>query len=79
MVSETKQPVPKPRRGTPARASEAPKGICTCGHDANHHVAFKYGCQAPGKRKGYCPCMRFIPRNEITGLPGMTEGPVKAD
>jgi hypothetical protein len=38
------------------------KEVCECGHPSNRHVVGKYTCQAPGSRKGYCPCMRFIPK-----------------
>ncbi len=38
------------------------KEMCECGHAASRHVVGKYTCQAPGTRKGYCPCMRFIPK-----------------
>jgi hypothetical protein len=37
--------------------------LCSCGHRAIDHAALKYSCQAAGKRKGFCPCMRFIPAN----------------
>jgi hypothetical protein len=43
-------------------ASKDGKEVCECGHAANRHVVGKYTCQAPGSRKGYCPCMRFIPK-----------------
>jgi hypothetical protein len=45
--------------------SDSPKPgreLCACGHRASKHVVGKYTCQAPGDRKGYCPCMRFIPK-----------------
>lgn len=49
--------------GRPADgASKSGKELCECGHPANRHVVGKYTCQAPGSRKGYCPCMRFIPK-----------------
>ena len=37
--------------------------ICTCGHRAINHAALKYACQSPGDYKGYCPCMRLIPKS----------------
>jgi hypothetical protein len=43
-------------------ASKTGKELCECGHPASRHVVGKYTCQAPGSRKGYCPCMRFIPK-----------------
>jgi len=39
--------------------------LCSCGHRAIDHAALKYSCQAAGKRKGYCPCMRFISANAV--------------
>jgi len=51
-------------KGRPADgASKAGKELCECGHTASRHVVGKYTCQAPGSRKGYCPCMRFIPKD----------------
>jgi|HubBroStandDraft_6_1064221.scaffolds.fasta_scaffold171042_2 hypothetical protein len=47
---------------TPDGVSKAGKEFCECGHTAGRHVVGKYTCQAPGSRKGYCPCMRFIPK-----------------
>jgi hypothetical protein len=50
-------------KGRPAdSAAKAGKELCECGHPASRHVVGKYTCQAPGSRKGYCPCMRFIPK-----------------
>src|SRR2546430_14268961 len=52
-------------RGRPAGASpELAREVCTCGHRAGSHAALKYSCQAPGDRKGFCPCMRFISAKE---------------
>lgn len=82
-MSNTKEPEGIPSGAGPGRKArgspEVPKAICTCGHRASNHVAFKYACQAPGKRKGYCPCMRFIPRDENTGFRGMAEGTPKSE
>ena len=50
-------------RDTPGRTNE----ICLCGHRASKHTANRYACQAPGDRKGYCPCMRFVARNSPIG------------
>jgi len=41
--------------------------MCSCGHRANKHAAFKYACQAPGGYKGFCPCMVFIPKGQGGG------------
>jgi len=53
----------KELRDAPAQAKE----ICICGHRASKHTAGRYACQAPGNRKGYCPCMRFVARNSPIG------------
>ena len=50
-------------RDTPGRTNET----CLCGHRASKHTANRYACQAPGDRKGYCPCMRFVARNSPIG------------
>ncbi len=52
------------------RSSDSPKlgrELCSCGHRASSHVVGKYSCQAPGGYKGFCPCMRFIPRKSLQG------------
>ncbi len=55
-------------RGRPTVvSSELAREMCTCGHRAGSHAALKYGCQAPGDRKGFCPCMRFISAKEWQG------------
>src|SRR5260370_9356506 len=46
---------------------ELARELCTCGHRASSHAVLKYSCQAPGDRKGYCPCMRFISAKEWRG------------
>jgi len=52
-------------RGRAARMSpEQAKELCTCGHKAAVHAAYKYSCQAPGDHKGFCPCMRFLSAKE---------------
>ena len=50
-------------RDVPGRARE----VCLCGHRATVHAAYRYACQAPGDRKGFCPCMRFVARNSPIG------------
>ena len=50
------------------RDSSGPgKEMCICGHRASRHTANRYACQAPGDRKGFCACMRFIARNSPIG------------
>ena len=69
-MSETKPEVEEPKavRGRPARlSSEHAREMCLCGHRASAHAAYRYGCQAPGNRKGFCPCMRFIGRRSPIG------------
>ena len=41
--------------------------FCLCGHRASVHAAYRYACQAPGDRKGFCACMRFIARSSPIG------------
>ena len=41
--------------------------LCLCGHRATVHAAYRYACQAPGSRKGFCECMRFIARSSPVG------------
>ena len=41
--------------------------LCLCGHRATVHAAYRYACQAPGSRKGFCACMRFISRSSPVG------------
>ncbi len=50
-----------------ARAPEPSRELCLCGHRATVHAAYRYACQAPGERKGFCECMRFIARNSPVG------------
>jgi hypothetical protein len=52
--------------------------VCLCGHRATVHAAYRYACQAPGNRKGYCPCMRFVARNSPIGKRLRTAGPASA-
>lgn len=47
--------------------AEPSREMCICGHRATVHAAYRYGCQAPGTRKGFCQCMRFIARNSPVG------------
>jgi len=49
------------------RAPEPSRELCLCGHRATVHAAYRYACQAPGERKGFCECMRFIARNSPVG------------
>jgi len=62
-VEEAKEQKSEEGRDTPGRMSET----CICGHRASKHTANRYACQAPGSRKGYCPCMRFVARNSPIG------------
>lgn len=78
-MSDKKQRDAKPSGAAPGRSPELAKEMCTCGHRAGNHVAFKYTCQAPGNRKGYCPCMRFIPRKENTAVAGEAEETPKSE
>lgn len=55
------------------------KEICTCGHSASKHTASRYTCQAPGDRKGFCPCMRFVPRSSPIGQRMRSRGRPKRD
>ena len=49
------------------RVPEPSRELCLCGHRATVHAAYRYACQAPGERKGFCECMRFIARNSPVG------------
>ncbi len=49
------------------RMPEPSRELCLCGHRATVHAAYRYACQAPGDRKGFCECMRFIARNSPVG------------
>ncbi len=53
------------RRGR--NAATRSREFCLCGHRASVHAAYRYACQAPGDRKGFCACMRFIARNSPIG------------
>jgi hypothetical protein len=66
----------KPEEATPKVDARERKGrdvaghareVCLCGHRATVHAAYRYACQAPGNRKGFCPCMRFVARNSPIG------------
>ena len=57
----------KGRRGGERDARARPKEMCLCGHNASKHTALRYTCQAPGDRRGFCPCMRFIAKNSAIG------------
>ena len=54
---------PEGRRHMPEPSRE----VCLCGHRATVHAAYRYACQAPGERKGFCECMRFIAKNSPVG------------
>ena len=54
---------PEGRRSVPEPSRE----LCLCGHRATVHAAYRYACQAPGERKGFCECMRFIARSSPVG------------
>lgn len=49
------------------RMPEPSRELCMCGHRATVHAAYRYACQAPGERKGFCECMRFIARSSPVG------------
>src|SRR5215470_11585394 len=49
------------------RMPEPSRELCLCGHRATVHAAYRYACQAPGDRKGFCECMRFIAKNSPVG------------
>ena len=53
--------------GRGRRMPEPSRELCLCGHRATVHAAYRYACQAPGERKGFCECMRFIARNSPVG------------
>jgi hypothetical protein len=73
----------KPEEATPKVDARGRKGrdvagrareVCLCGHRATVHAAYRYACQAPGDRKGFCPCMRFVARNSPIGKRLRTTG-----
>lgn len=73
----------KPEEATPKVDARGRKGrdvagrareVCLCGHRATVHAAYRYACQAPGDRKGFCPCMRFVARNSAIGKRLRTTG-----
>ena len=70
-MSETRPEGKKPEtagNGRGRRPMAVPsKEWCLCGHRATVHAAYRYGCQAPGPRKGFCECMRFIARSSPVG------------
>jgi len=71
-VSDTKPEIVGPKtdvmRGRPGRRSSEPsRELCLCGHRASAHAANRYACQAPGDRKGFCACMRFLGRSSPIG------------
>jgi hypothetical protein len=70
-VDETKPENKKARAsrggGGRRRMAEPSREVCLCGHRATVHAAYRYACQAPGERKGFCECMRFIARNSPVG------------
>ena len=56
------------QRGRGRRHMAVPsRELCLCGHRATVHAAYRYACQAPGSRKGFCECMRFIARSSPVG------------
>jgi hypothetical protein len=70
-VDETKPEDKKPRvngaSSARRRMPEPSRELCLCGHRATVHAAYRYACQAPGERKGFCECMRFIARSSPVG------------
>jgi hypothetical protein len=70
-VDETKPEDKKPRANGASsgrrRMPEPSRELCLCGHRATVHAAYRYACQAPGERKGFCECMRFIARSSPVG------------
>lgn len=69
-MSETKPEDKKSRPtgdGRGRRRAEPSRELCLCGHRATVHAAYRYACQAPGERKGFCECMRFIARTSPVG------------
>ena len=64
---ESKKPVATGSGDSRRRAPEPSRELCVCGHRATVHAAYRYACQAPGDRKGFCECMRFIARNSPVG------------
>ena len=72
VVSDTKPEIVEAKtdviRGRPGRRSPEPaRELCLCGHRASAHAANRYACQAPGNRKGFCACMRFLGRSSPIG------------
>jgi hypothetical protein len=62
-------------KGRPANGFIRPgQELCMCGHSASMHVAVRYTCQAPGKRKGYCSCMLFVPKRGGKGKKAAANG-----
>ena len=62
-------------KGRPANGFIRPgQELCMCGHSASMHVAVRYTCQAPGKRKGYCSCMLFVPKRWGKGKKAAANG-----
>ena len=69
-MNETKPESKKRALGNPEGRRHRPepsRELCLCGHRATVHAAYRYACQAPGERKGFCECMRFIARNSPVG------------
>lgn len=64
---EDATPKQEPSRRRGRNAASPAREMCLCGHRATVHAAYRYGCQAPGNRKGLCPCMRFVARNSPIG------------
>lgn len=65
-TEDQKQVASEVRRGR-GRMAEPSREMCLCGHRATVHAAYRYGCQAPGPRRGFCECMRFIAKNSPVG------------
>lgn len=64
---ENKKPSATGSANSRRRMSEPSRELCLCGHPATVHAAYRYACQAPGDRKGFCECMRLIARNSPVG------------
>ena len=64
---ENKEPSATGSGNTGRRMPEPSRELCLCGHRATVHAAYRYACQAPGDRKGFCECMRFIARSSPLG------------
>jgi len=52
------------RAKSASNSSRSGSDMCACGHRASMHTANRYLCRAPGKVKGYCPCMKFAAKRQ---------------